>query len=159
NRATIDDPIQHSGTGLVAFTSFAFDDFSKSASLLILPRTILGRSGKVLWRTELSWVVGHPDAAAALAQVSNGSVVQTKPALVPVGNLSRVSSFWPSLKTSGFTEAVTRGTELIAQGVLEIVVLARDLKMESSTVPDYLMTLLSLAAKFRDCWTFVGSSL
>ena len=159
SRATIDDSVQVNGTGLIAFTSFAFDDFSESKSFLILPRTVLGRSGSVLWRTELSWVLGHPDAAAALAQVAAETADQLTHQIVPVGRKPLVHFEEPQFRAAEFTAAVARSTELISQGALEKVVLARDLRLQSSHLPDYRITLLSLAERYRDCWTFAVAGL
>src|SRR5690606_4514289 len=56
-----------------------------------------------------------------------------------------------------------QSTALIEQGALEKVVLARDLVLESSSDPDYRLTLLRLALRYPNCWTFavhglIGSS-
>jgi menaquinone-specific isochorismate synthase len=50
--ADIDDQVGLAGCGLVAFGSFTFDPAS-DGSVLIVPQTLLGRSGGRAWRTDI----------------------------------------------------------------------------------------------------------
>jgi len=52
--ATITDPVGLSGSGLVAFGAFAFDDESERASVLIVPEVIVGRRDGVSWVTRVN---------------------------------------------------------------------------------------------------------
>jgi menaquinone-specific isochorismate synthase len=52
--ATIDDQVQLPGTGLVAFGSIAFADNSSSASVLIVPKILLGVRDGRSWLTKIS---------------------------------------------------------------------------------------------------------
>jgi hypothetical protein len=78
--AQVDDAVRRSGSGLVAFGTFTFDDTS-DGSVLIVPRVVLGRDGTGnAWLTTVTpageasarggrWapVVGRPVPAAAAA--------------------------------------------------------------------------------------------
>jgi len=67
--ADIDDQVGLAGCGLVAFGSFTFDPAS-DGSVLIVPQTVLGRSGGRAWRTDigdLATLAGTAPAAAKAA--------------------------------------------------------------------------------------------
>ncbi|BDZ51765.1 hypothetical protein GCM10025867_40060 [Frondihabitans sucicola] len=51
--AVVDDPLRLAGTGLVAFGSFAFADDSADASVLIVPKIVIGRRSGVDWITRV----------------------------------------------------------------------------------------------------------
>src|SRR5690606_40205353 len=51
--ASVDDEVRKSGSGLLAFGAFTFDERSAFESVLIVPRTIVGRRDGVSWVTEV----------------------------------------------------------------------------------------------------------
>ncbi|MGB3414207.1 MAG: chorismate-binding protein, partial [Microbacteriaceae bacterium] len=159
-RAEVSDELKLSGTGLVAFTSFAFDDHSQSTSYLILPQTILGRNQQTSWQTELQWVETKAGVQSDFAPLAERNLSEL---LTPSRTLSGVHRGQSQFSAEDFKAAVASSTKLIAHGALEKVVLARDLVLETHEHPDYRLTLLSLAERYRNCWTFavrglIGSS-
>ncbi|MCL2787269.1 MAG: chorismate-binding protein [Micrococcales bacterium] len=54
SEAAVVDPVRAPGSGLVAFGSFAFDDDSAEASMLIVPEVVVGRRGSVAWATAVA---------------------------------------------------------------------------------------------------------
>ncbi|HTN59108.1 MAG TPA: isochorismate synthase, partial [Protaetiibacter sp.] len=111
--ATIDDPVRKSGTGLLAFGAFTFDERSAFESVLIVPRTIVGRRDGVSWVTEVR-VAGD----------------DTKPPAVSARELGaefRLSLLPGEVGPERFRELVADAVSRIRAGELRKVVLARDL--------------------------------
>ena len=52
--ARVDDQVNRSGTGLLGFGAFAFDDESQQPSVLIVPEVIVGRRDGVSWVTRIN---------------------------------------------------------------------------------------------------------
>lgn len=59
--AVVTDEVRRPGTGLVAFGTFAFDDESSATSVLIVPRTIIGRYPDASFITRVSLGDGAED--------------------------------------------------------------------------------------------------
>src|SRR5699024_11235122 len=63
--AEVEDEVRLPGTGLLAFGSFAFSDDSVDASVLTVPRVLIGRRDGLAWithvvRGEEPWPETHP---------------------------------------------------------------------------------------------------
>ena len=142
--ATIDDPVGLSGSGLIAFGAFTFDDESDRPSVLIVPEVIVGRRDGVSWVTRV-----------------DGSARPVAP--TPLGPEYRVALHQGALSTEGYRGAVAEAVRRIQAGEISKVVLARDLTGHLPAGGDLRRVLGDLALGYPDTWTFavdglVGSS-
>ncbi|MBC9954988.1 isochorismate synthase [Leucobacter sp. cx-42] len=173
--ATVENPVGLPGTGLLAFGTFTFDARSEHVSVLIVPRTIIGRSGDQMWRTEVSVT----DAGAA-ADAVVGAVVPVSNAEIPVAtpfaawdaiDLASPETFATASgctaqspgTIAGYTAGVVESVRRIDAGDLEKVVLSRQLEGRIAADADIRTPLARLSAEYLNCWTFaidglVGSS-
>lgn len=147
--ATVNDPLARSGTGLIAFGAFAFDELSSETSVLIVPEVVVGRENGECWVTRI-----HP----------TGSPAPDIPlVLSPLGNEYRISLLPGALPPDGFRRAVGDAVGHIANRDLSKVVLARDLVGHLPAESDLRRAVTELALGYPDCWTYavdglVGSS-
>ena len=148
-RATVTDPLARTGTGLLAFGSFAFDDTSTQSSVLIVPQVIVGREDDQCWVTRI-WPTGQtaPDLGVTPR---------------PLGHEYRIALRPGAMTPDGFRDAVTAGIGHIAALDVNKVVLARDLVGRLPAESDVRRVLTTLALGYPDCWTYavdglVGSS-
>jgi len=111
--ATEHDPVGKSGSGLIAFGAFTFDESSSYESVLIVPRTIVGRRDGVTWITDVT-VAGEDTPAP-------------QPAPSPLGAEFRLSLQPGEVGPELYRDLVARAVERIRSGELRKVVLARDL--------------------------------
>ncbi|HEV7741308.1 MAG TPA: isochorismate synthase [Pseudolysinimonas sp.] len=138
--STVRDEIGRSGSGLVAFGAFAFADDSECASVLIVPRIVVGRRDGVSFVTRID---GAPDAVAATALGPEFRVVLQPGALSP----------------DGYRDAVADAISRILAGGVEKVVLARDLTGRLPEGGDVRRVLTDLAVGYPDTWTFAVDGL
>ncbi|MDQ1597194.1 MAG: menaquinone-specific isochorismate synthase [Microbacteriaceae bacterium] len=151
--ATVTDPLKQTGTGLVAFGSFAFSDHSARSSVLIVPSLIIGRDKGQSWVTRVSTGV-LPTA---------GVPPLTPPPLIPYGEQYRVALHPGALASDGYRTAVESAVDRIRNHELSKVVLARDLVGQLPEGADVRRIIDVLALGYPDCWTFsvdgfIGSS-
>ncbi|ANP71232.1 Isochorismate synthase [Cryobacterium arcticum] len=147
--ATVTDPLARTGTGLLAFGTFAFDDSSSQTSVLIVPEVIVGREDGQCWVTRI-WPTGQAAPEIPLA-------------LQPLGDEYRISLLPGALTPAGYREAVSAAVTHIGDRDLSKVVLARDLVGHLPAESDLRRLLTELALGYPDCWTYavdglVGSS-
>lgn len=147
--ATVTDPLARSGTGLIAFGAFAFDDLSTQTSVLIVPEVIVGRENGLCWVTRV-WPTGQ--AAPDIPLVLN-----------PLGDEYRISLLPGALSPEGYREAVASAIGHISDHDVSKVVLARDLVGRLPVESDLRRAITELALGYPDCWTYavdglVGSS-
>lgn len=144
--ADIHDEAGRRGSGLVAFGSFTFDDCSEG-SVLIVPRTVLGRDGTgAAWLTTIepgshhAWRAAHYHALTVPREIR-----------------------WHdgSLSAPEWERAVAAAVERItgSGGDLRKVVLARDLHASADAPIDARVLLRRLAARYPDCFTFACAGL
>lgn len=143
--ADIDDQVRHRGSGLLAFGSFTFGDASEG-SVLIIPRTILGRDG-----TGNAWLttIGSPDVPA-------DQPTPFTPLVAPTGIR------WHDGSLSGleWEQAVTEAVQRITHSDdLRKVVLARDLHASADGPIDARVLLRRLAVRYPGCFTFACDGL
>ncbi|MGN6502967.1 MAG: isochorismate synthase [Pseudolysinimonas sp.] len=138
--SSVRDEVGRSGTGLVAFGAFSFADDSSCASVLIVPRVIVGRRDGVSWVTRVD---GATDAVAASALGPEFRVVLHPGVLTP----------------DGYREAVATAVSRILAGGVEKVVLARDLTGRLPDGGDVRRVLTDLALGYPDTWTFAVDGL
>lgn len=141
SQAQVDNPLGFSGTGLVAFGSFAFSENSAAQSVLVVPEVVLGsRDGRV-WLTR---VTGEGATGQAPDFWSNPSEYGS-------GSVSLCAG---SQSPAGFINSVNLAQEKIAAGEINKVVLARDLVGETSAEFDLRAVLARLASRYETCWVY-----
>ena len=138
--ATVADPVGLSGSGLVAFGAFTFDDESERASVLIVPEVIVGRRDGVSWVTRV-----------------NGSTLPVEHH--PLGAEYRIALHQGTLDADGYQLAVAEAVRRIRAGDLSKVVLARDLVGHLPEGADLRRVLVDLALGYPDTWTFAVDGL
>jgi menaquinone-specific isochorismate synthase len=139
--ADVIDQVAVPGTGPVAFGSFTFDPAS-DGSVLIVPRVILGRRSGSAWRT----VIGTGEA-----QPDNPQARWVSPSELRWSDGSLTAPEWE--------QAVAAAVTRIGAGELRKVVLARDLRAQSSARIDTRVLLARLEARFPGCYTFACAGL
>ncbi|QEO10724.1 isochorismate synthase [Protaetiibacter larvae] len=147
--ATVDDSVGLSGSGLLAFGAFTFDDDSAYPSVLIVPRTIIGRRDGVSWVTRIT--------------LDGDDTPAPEPSIRPLGAEFRLSLQPGRLDGAHYREIVADAVARIQAGELRKVVLARDLVGHLPTGGDLRRVLVDLALGYPDTWTFavdghIGSS-
>ncbi|MFT2818165.1 isochorismate synthase [Leifsonia sp. A12D58] len=147
--STVIDPLARSGTGLIAFGAFTFDDTSTQTSVLIVPEVIVGRENGLCWVTRI-WPTG--ETAPDIPLVLN-----------PLGDEYRISLLPGALSPDGYREAVASAIQHISDQDVSKVVLARDLVGRLPVESDLRRAITELALGYPDCWTYavdglVGSS-
>jgi len=147
--ATVTDPLQRTGTGLLAFGAFAFDESSAETSVLIVPEVIVGRENGQCWVTRV-WPTGSTPPTRSLT-------------LTPLGDEYRISLLPGALPPADYREAVASAVDRIGAHDLNKVVLARDLRGRLPEESDLRRAISKLALGYPDCWTYavdglVGSS-
>lgn len=93
-RATVDNPVDMPGSGLLAFGTFAFADDSASESVLIVPRLLIHRHRGMAWVTEVTL----PGEEGALARAEDPSEI-----LPPARPLATAD--WPGVSLRAPEEA------------------------------------------------------
>jgi len=177
-RTVSDNEVGLPGTGPVAFGSFTFDPAS-DGSVLIVPRTILGRapSGQA-WLTTVSAASAFASAASAPAAASAASAFASAASAPAAASAASVSGTPPvpsdaqgpaapqglqwhdgRLTAPEWADAVAAAVGRITSGALRKVVLARDVFATASGPIDARVLLRRLAARYPDCYTFACANL
>ncbi len=146
--ARITDPLDRTGTGLVALGSFAFSEHSSQTSLLIVPSVVIGRDHDHSWVTRIA--VGEAN-------------LPTAPPADPVDGGYRVEFGPGSMSAEGYRDAVATAVTRLRGHELSKVVLARDLVGLLPDGADLRAVIAALDLAYPDCWTFavdgfIGSS-
>ena len=139
--ADVDDRVRVRGSGPVAFGTFTFDA-SSDGSVLIVPRTILGRDGRGrAWLTTIT---------------ERGEVPATWPPPANPGLAAPTGLSWRdgSLPGPRWEQAVADAVAAIKAGALRKVVLARDVFATADEPIDVRVLLQRLARRYPDCFTF-----
>ena len=139
--AEVDDRVRARGSGPVAFGSFTFDA-SSDGSVMIVPRTILGRDGR--GRAWLTTVTERGEVPATWPPPAN-------PGLVAPTGLSWRDGSLPGPR---WEQAVAEAVAAIKAGDLRKVVLARDVFATADEPIDARVLLRRLAFRYPDCFTF-----
>ena len=146
--ATVTDPLGRTGTGLLAFGSFAFSDTSATTSVLIVPSIIIGRDKGQSWLTRI--------AVGELGQL-------VVPSDEPFGPKYHVDLHPGTVPGADYRDAVAAAVLRIRSQELSKVVLARELVGQLPDGADIRRMIDELAVGYPDCWTFavdgfIGSS-
>jgi menaquinone-specific isochorismate synthase len=143
-QASITDPLQIPGSGLVGLGSFTFSDRSSQTSVLIVPSIVVGRSGSDFWLTRIG-----------TAELPAAEVPQPTPLGEALG-----AELTPGLMTpDGYLSAVEAAIGHIRNGELSKVVIARDLVGTVTPGADQRPVVIALADGYPDCWTFAVDGL
>jgi menaquinone-specific isochorismate synthase len=141
--ADVADYVGCRGSGPVAFGSFTFDDCA-DGSVLVVPRTVLGRDGSgKAWLTTITRA---------------GETAITAPPL-PLIPPKGIRWHDGSLSAPEWEQAVAAAVRRITRGDLRKVVLARDLYASADNSLDQRVLLRRLAGRYPDCFTFACAGL
>jgi menaquinone-specific isochorismate synthase len=168
--ADVDDRVRVRGSGLIAFGSFTFDA-SSDGSVLIVPRTVLGRNAQgQAWLTVTSRgdSVDRGDDPPQTPPDHGGAARPPVPPWAPLGGALREGALreggvleWRegSLPGPAWEKAVAEAVTAIRAGGLRKVVLARDLFATAAEPIDARVVLQRLAERYPDCFTFACDGL
>ncbi|WP_051478828.1 isochorismate synthase [Arthrobacter sp. H5] len=145
------NPLPQSGTGLVAFGSFAFSKTSLHQSRLIVPRIVVGCKDGHSWLTYIT----DDDDTDLSADAAEAALAEYLDEVAP----ERGPSHGDRLASGILTEeqwmtAVSRGVAHIRAGELSKLVLARDVVAELGSPIATAQVLRELAVRYADCWTY-----
>lgn len=152
--------------GPVCLGGFAFDPESKSAdrwqdypdALLVVPRLLFISRGGASWLAVNAMATPDLDAAAAVDEAARDlSDLQSEglaeerpePAMAPLKEKARDDGRW--------REALRAVLGEIRRGVIEKLVVAREVRVESPEAWDPLPVIARLRAGYRDCTVFAFS--
>jgi menaquinone-specific isochorismate synthase len=139
--AEVDDRVRARGSGPVAFGTFTFDA-SSDGSVMIVPRTVLGRDGR--GRAWLTTVTERGEVPATWPPPANPELTAPK----------GLSWHDGSLPGPRWEQAVAEAVAAIRAGGLRKVVLARDVFATADEPIDARVLLRRLALRYPDCFTF-----
>ena len=139
--ADVDNRVRVRGSGPVAFGTFTFDA-SSDGSVLIVPRTVLGRDGR--GRAWLTTVTGRRGDRTPPAAPARGT--PARPRRDPLAGRQPAGPRWE--------RAVAEAVAAIKAGGLRKVVLARDVFATADEPIDARVLLRRLADRYPDCFTF-----
>jgi len=140
--ATVTDPLQIQGTGLVGFGSISFAPGSLQSSTLIIPRIVLGTRDGRSWITKIT-----PEGESELTADFYRSI-QHYP------KNPKLTFFDGSLSSEGFLKQAGKAIKNIRSGKLQKVVLARDIMAQLPDDFDVRSSLQSLARRYPSCWVY-----
>ncbi|MGA0568407.1 isochorismate synthase [Rathayibacter sp. KR2-224] len=138
--SSVHDTVRVPGTGLVAFGTFAFDDESAAASVLVVPQVVIGRRDGRSWITRI--------------RSSDAPAMPPVPHPESFGAEYRLTMMPGKLTREAYKRAVSVAVERIGRGDLEKVVLARDLHTHLPAESDVRRALVELALGYPQCWTY-----
>ena len=136
------------GAGLVAFGSFVFDPDSAGRSVLVVPRTVVGRRDGRAWLTRIG-------AGSAADPSSLILPPQAAPPRAPLG----VRYTQGALSPQDWQAAVREAVQRIGTGALDKVVLARDVVATAEEEIDPRWLVARLAEDYPSCWTYLVDGL
>lgn len=151
--AEVDDRVGLAGCGPVAFGSFTFDPAS-DGSLLVVPRTVIGRARGRTWHTTIDDGTGQ-DGAGRDGAGPGALPASAGPPVLPGG----IRWHDGSLSAPQWQRAVAAAVERISAGALAKVVLARDLHATAGKPIDVRVVLRRLSARYPDCYAFACGGL
>lgn len=133
------------GVGPLAVGSFTFDpDRSEDRSVLVVPRTILGRRGGQYWMTRIQGARGD---------------YELPPAGEPIAIPSRITLEPGSMSEAEWSRIVDEVIGLIRAGEVEKVVLARDLWARADAPLDPRFILAQLLHRYGNTWAYLVDGL
>jgi menaquinone-specific isochorismate synthase len=133
----VEDEVGVFGSGPVAFGSFTFDP-EREGSVLVVPSVVYGKRGDRSWVTTVGDVNTDPISHRADADDHD----------------FKIRYAGSSLSELAWLEAVAKAARSVANGDMEKVVLARDVKIWSKTPFDLSVLIRRLSQRFPECFTF-----
>ena len=137
---TIQNNVHGIGTGPILFTSFAFDP--KDTSELIIPKIIIGQRKGKSW---ITWIGDQKQPDIRKIEISSQS-----------GEITWANG---TVEEEKWRNQVSKAIDAIKSGRLEKVVLARDLKANSTTKIDLNNLLQKLEIEYPSTWVFLVDGL
>ena len=137
---TIQNNVHGIGTGPILFTSFAFDP--KDTSELIIPKIIIGQRNGKSW---ITWIGDQKQPDIRKIEISSQS-----------GEITWANG---TVEEEKWRSQVSRAIDAIKNGRLEKVVLARDLKANSTTKININNLLQKLEIEYPSTWVFLVDGL
>lgn len=136
----VSNSVHGSGTGPLLFSSFSFSP--NDASVLVIPKVIVGMKGEKSW---ITWVGASPQPA-----------LKSTPTVFAPNSVS-----WNHNEDSNknWKQRVTDSVQRIQEGGLDKVVLARDFAGTSESPIDARSILMKLASEYPSTWCFAVSGL
>ena len=156
--ARVDDAVRLPGTGLVAFAALVFDETSAADSVLIVPRTVIGRHGGRTWITR---ILDAGDARDGIAEEGHGSADGRHAAPAPTAlGPHWAGTLGPGAQSAqGYQASVRRALAAIADARYGKVVLARDLVGTVPAGSDLRRLVRALSTEYPDTWAFAVDGL
>jgi menaquinone-specific isochorismate synthase len=148
-RASIDDPVQLRGSGLVAFGAFTFADDSAATSVLVVPRVVIGRRRGRAWLTAIDDTVDPTPLTFLSTSLPIPAVGPHVAATLRPGRIDEAR----------YAEMVRDAVARISSGEARKVVLARDRVGTLPAGADRRALLLDLAESYPQCVTFAVDGL
>jgi len=136
----INNNVHGSGTGPLLFASFAFD--SSSPSVLVIPQIVLGQKNGKSW---ITWIGDQNQPG--LEKISNSSISGE----ITWQDAAKDEEVW--------RQQVTKAITAIKDGLVEKVVLARDLTATSTKEIDTRTLLQRLEIEYPSTWLFLVNGL
>jgi len=140
--ADIEDSVNLPGSGLVSFGSIAFSAQSKTSSVLVIPKVVIGKLNESLWITTIN--ISEEDGLALIHLESSFSPAHFEPGQISLEQ---------------YKINVDKALTAINSGVIEKVVLARDLKATVSKDFNINPALRKLENKFDACYIYSVAGL
>ena len=142
---TVHDEVGLPGTGPVAFGAFTFDP-TVSGSVLLVPRTVIGRRQGRAWQTVLT-------GPGAVTDHGRSAVDDSHPARDDPAD-GRVRYQGSTMSEIAWLAAVDQAVDRLRDGPARKVVLARDRRVWSRRPFDVRRLVTHLAERFPSCQTF-----
>ena len=141
----IEDRVHLNGSGIVAFSSFAFEP---GRSVVVIPEVIVGRRDGITFVTTI-----HREGETSL---DPRFVLDVQRPQRPNGDITWEEGTQPPAR---WQRSVAEAVERINRGEVDKVVLARDVVATSSEPLDARNLLNRLARKYPECWAFAVDGL
>ena len=135
--AQVSDGVNLPGSGLISFGSIAFSDKSKTTSVLVIPKVVIGKQGEKLWLTTIN--ISEVDAMKLIELDSSLNAVSFGPGQISIEQ---------------YKLNVEKALEVVSTGQIEKVVLARDLLASVTTDFNINPALRKLEKKFDSCYIY-----
>ncbi len=153
--ATVTDPVDVPGSGLIAFGAISFADASAVPSVLVIPRVVIGHRDGRSWLTRIRFADESPTTGiiqvlTATTEVSAAAL----PAVTAVEHAAHVTLTSGAQSEAGFLDAVDQAVARIRSGAVSKVVLARDLIGHLNAEDDVRSAMVTLAHSYPDCWNY-----
>jgi len=150
--ATITDPLNRPGTGLVSFGSFTFSFTSVFESRMIIPQLVIGRDEQAAWIT-LTGTAEELDGVS-YEQALDRATAAMADAAIADGDAGSIKLTSGQLTAGSYVQAVQKALGHFDERGISKLVLARDVLAHSSTPIDLSKVVHALTERYGNCWTY-----